>query len=109
MPKQRRRKTKGKWQPGESGNPKGRVPAHKIFSNLATEARKYADKALETVVELMGASNPANIRLAAAREVLDRGFGRAAQTLDLKADVQSTSLNPFADISPADQGWPVRY
>jgi hypothetical protein len=142
-PKQRRRTTKGKWQPGESGNPKGRVPAVKIFSNLATEARKFASTALETVVELMGASttesqrrylieitwffknapfsknptisitssncrhsstsHPANIRLAAAREVLDRGFGRSQVSVDLKADVATTSLKLFADISPADQ------
>ena len=56
-------------------------------SRLRKRAQTFGGKALETLAELMqGDKTPAPIRLAAAREVLDRGHGRptlgAGETVD---------------------------
>jgi hypothetical protein len=74
---------KGGFKPGQSGNPGGR--AKKAIGNLGAEARKYAGLALSTLVELCEGKHKAmpRDRLAAANALLDRGFGRPTQALDL--------------------------
>jgi hypothetical protein len=53
----------GRFEPGGVPNPKGRgAGAVKIFSNLATEARQYANKALATLVDLLEPQYPPNGR-----------------------------------------------
>ncbi len=39
----------------------------------------------------------------AAKSLLDRGYGKPQQSIDLKADVQQVSLNLFADFSDVDE------
>lgn len=69
-------------QPGEIRNPRGRPK--KDFS-LAALAQQHAEKAVLTLVEVMSneAATP-SARVSAASELLDRGFGRAPQTLDVE-------------------------
>jgi hypothetical protein len=45
-------------------------------SQLQSESRKLAQQALETLAKIMEGDGQDSIRLAAAREVLDRGYGR---------------------------------
>jgi hypothetical protein len=77
-------KTVGRPFPkGKSGNPGGRSRA---ITNLGVEARKYADLALETLVQVctgkLKSVTPRD-RVAAANALLDRGFGKPTQALDL--------------------------
>jgi hypothetical protein len=72
---------KGGFKPGRSGNPGGRP--RKAIGDLSAEARKYAGLALETIVKICAEAKMDRDRLAAARELLDRGFGRAVQAVDL--------------------------
>jgi hypothetical protein len=72
---------KGGWVKGQSGNPGGR--AKKAVGDLAAEARLYAGLALSTIVQICEKAKADRDRLAAARELLDRGFGRSVQALDL--------------------------
>jgi hypothetical protein len=72
---------KGGWVKGQSGNPGGR--AKKAVGDLAAEARLYAGLAIETIVQICEKAKADRDRLAAARELLDRGFGRSVQALDL--------------------------
>jgi hypothetical protein len=74
----------------------------RVITNLAEEARKHAGRAIDTLVELTSDDN-ANVRLNAATALLDRGFGKAAQSVELKADVQSVNLNVYQDLPEADQ------
>jgi chemotaxis receptor (MCP) glutamine deamidase CheD len=67
---------------GQSGNPSGR--RHKHIGDLSREARKYAKLALDVVVEICKKGAERN-RLAAAALLLDRGYGRPVQALDLLA------------------------
>jgi chemotaxis receptor (MCP) glutamine deamidase CheD len=67
---------------GQSGNPAGRPVKHII--DLSREARKYASLALDVIVEICKKGVERN-RLAAAALLLDRGYGKPLQSLDLLA------------------------
>jgi hypothetical protein len=100
----RGRLANGQFQPGTSGNPHGgALLKHRHFSNLAVAAREYAELALERLVYLVTDGDTHNVQLAAALALLDRGYGRPVATLDLKADIKSTNVNVFADLTPSDQ------
>lgn len=65
---------------GKSGNPTGRPKA--IFK-LGEEAQKHAQAALDALVA--GLADPdTRVKITAAKEILDRGFGKA---LTVTADV----------------------
>lgn len=58
------------FKPGQSGNPGGRP------KGIAAIARAHTDKAVEVLVDAMGNADP-RVRVAAAKEILDRGYGKA--------------------------------
>jgi Family of unknown function (DUF5681) len=71
---------KGGFQKGQSGNPSGRRRRH--IADLSREARVYANLALDTLVKICKDGIERN-RLTAARELLDRGYGRPVQAIDM--------------------------
>ena len=81
-------------QKGEVRNPRGRP---KKDYNLAELAQKHAEKAVMTLVEVMSdeKATPA-ARVTAASESLDRGFGRAPQSLAVKHEL--TFSEQFEDF-----------
>lgn len=70
---------KGVWQPGQSGNPKGRPS---IKGEVETLARTYTVEALETLADLMRNGVSDNVRMAAANALLNRGWGLPRQAID---------------------------
>jgi hypothetical protein len=86
---------------GKSGNPGGRP------KGLAAKAREYADRALEVLSEALDDDDP-KVRLAAAKEVLDRGYGKAvSMTADVSArldDLDDDTLNSAIDALRAAIG-----
>ena len=86
---------------GQSGNPGGRP------KGLAAKAREYADRALEVLSEALDDDDP-KVRLAAAKEVLDRGYGKAvSMTADVSArldDLDDDTLNSAIDALRAAIG-----
>jgi hypothetical protein len=98
------RQADGRWQKGLSGNPGGVSAAGwRIFSNLAVEARRYGNVALDNLVKLALHSESDTVKLGATVALLDRGFGRPTRTLDLRADIQSTAVNVIAELKPDDR------
>jgi hypothetical protein len=69
----------GGFRKGQSGNPGGLK--HKHIGDLSREARRYASLAVSTLVKIFRKGMERN-QLAAARELLDRGYGRPMQMID---------------------------
>ena len=70
---------------GKSGNPSGRpkklLPDGRSVSDLAKD---YTEVAVATLGEIMmSAETPAPARVSAAQALLDRGWGKAAQVVDM--------------------------
>ena len=73
--------SKGRFKPGESGNPGGRP---KEVAEVKALAREHTVAAINKMVEIMNApKSSGNTVLAAACAILDRGYGRPAQSVDL--------------------------
>jgi hypothetical protein len=109
---------KGYFIKGRSGNPAGRPrnpplqaeyapdPAaadRRIIPNVVVEARKYSALAIDTLVELTKDNYPGSTRYNAATALLDRGYGRPAQSLDLhlSADAITKRLSDMTDAELA--------
>lgn len=60
----------GRFLPGQTGNPGGRP------KGIAAIAREHTDKAVEVLVNAMDDGDP-RVRVVAAKEILDRGYGKA--------------------------------
>ncbi|WP_310538785.1 DUF5681 domain-containing protein [Phenylobacterium sp.] len=87
-----------KFASGISGNPGGRP---KKNDDLVQAARDKTVAALETLTSIMSNRRaPAAARVAAAREILDRGWGRPTQDVRLEAELTST-INTQAFIRPS--------
>lgn len=76
------------WVKGQSGNPGGRP------KGIAAKAREHTDKCIEVLVSALS-EDDAKTRIAAARELLDRGHGKP---LAMTADV----TNRLDDLNDAD-------
>jgi hypothetical protein len=109
---------KGYFVKGRSGNPAGRprnpplLPEYapdpaaadrRIIPNVVVEARKFSGLAVDTLVELTKDNHTDSTRFAAATALLDRGYGRPAQSLDLhlSADAITKRLNDMTDAELA--------
>jgi hypothetical protein len=67
------------------------------------EARRYSALAVDTLVELTKDNHADSTRYAAAAELLNRGYGRPAQSLDLhlSADAITKRLSDMTDAELA--------
>lgn len=87
-----------KFEKGQSGNPGGRP---KKNDELVAAARESTLAALDTLASIMLSKRaPAAARVAAAREILDRGWGRPTQDVRLEAELTAT-INTEAFIRPS--------
>ena len=109
---------KGWFVKGRSGNPSGRPknPAgfapntddpdgadRRTVGNQVIEARKFSGLAVDTLVELTKDNHTDSTRFGAATALLDRGYGRPAQSLDLhlSADAITKRLSDMTDAELA--------
>ena len=109
---------RGYFVKGRSGNPAGRpkdpplLPEYapepaaadrRSISNVVIEARKFSGLAVDTLVELTKDNHTDSTRFAAATALLDRGYGRPAQSLDLhlSADAITKRLSDMTDTELA--------
>jgi hypothetical protein len=78
MPQQQGEEQVGRFQPGQSGNPGGRPRTR--TAHIAKKARVHTEAALNALVKAL--SDPKSC-VAAARELLNRGYGQAPQHVEL--------------------------
>lgn len=79
---------------------KGRKPGvpNKATADVRAAAREYSAEALETLAGIMrGGKQPAAARVAAAKELLDRAFGKSTQPL--ANDPENPLTGPALDFS----------
>ena len=76
------------FKKGQSGNPGGRVG---VPAEGREMARRHSEEAIERLIHWMK-SDDGRISVAAANALLDRGFGRPAQLIDLSVDVVSRRI-----------------
>lgn len=75
------------FRKGQSGNPGGRP---KLPEEINAAARAHTKKAISTLVDVVqDAKAPASARVSAAQAILDRGWGRAQQQVDITAGVMT--------------------
>jgi hypothetical protein len=99
------RRPNGTMLPGHSANPGGRP---RVVAELRDLARAHTPDALKRLVELLHSKNE-HTALAAARELLDRGYGKPVQAVDKtehKLDIGSLFLEAVmgANKPPAVPG-----
>ena len=72
----------GQFLPGMSGNAGGRP---KLIGEVRDLARQFTEEAVETLASIMrNPESPTPARVAAAQALLDRGWGRAAQQVEVQ-------------------------
>jgi hypothetical protein len=76
------RDARGLWAAGNSGNPSGRPAKVKEIESLA---QAHTPQAFAKIVELLDCKD-ARVALAAANSILDRAFGKPAQSVAAKVE-----------------------
>jgi DNA-binding transcriptional MerR regulator len=71
-----------KFPKGKSGNPGGRP---KVLGDVQELARQYSPAAIVELARLALKAKNENARIAAIRELLDRGYGRSRQSMEVSA------------------------
>jgi hypothetical protein len=97
------RAANGCWIKGTSGNPSGRTKEVGIVRDLA---REHTTAAIETLVAICKDNKVSpSARVAAASALLDRGWGKASQAMDVSIEQRTslveilTQLNEFYESS----------
>src|SRR6516225_7105466 len=83
MPENRReteKRRKVKFRKGQSGNPGGRP---KVLGEVQELARQYAPTVIVELARLALRAKSETARIAAIRELLDRGYGRPRQVMEV--------------------------
>lgn len=85
----------GKYKAGESGNPGGRPKEYRTVVDLA---RKRTVRAVKVLTEIMeNSAADAGARVKAAATLLDRGWGKAPQVLEVQRTIKPREMS-LADI-----------
>lgn len=93
------------WKKGQSGNPAGRPPVPQEERDIRKMALKHADAALMTLVTAL-ASDSQSAAVQAAKELLDRAFGKSTQhtTSDVTVTHNGARENLQRKLAGLDRG-----
>ena len=75
------------FQPGQTGNPGGRPKKTDEERTLEQLCKEKTTEALDTILYLMVEGQQERARLAAAQYVMDRGWGKAKESIELSGMV----------------------
>jgi hypothetical protein len=80
------------WVKGQSGNPKGRPPADQ---DIAAMCRIHTAEAVQALVDTMRLKSHKD-RIPATLALLDRGWGKPKQQLEVSADADAIGMHLVA-------------
>ena len=84
----------------KTGGRKAGTP-NKATADIKAAAQAYTEDALATLAQIMKAGESEAARVAAANSILDRGFGKPRQSMDLDAQVKADfSTIELVGVSP---------
>lgn len=86
------------WKKGQSGNPGGRRKQDYRIKDLAQEHTEPALKMIRSIMD--DPKTVPSVKLAAANALLDRGYGKPAQTID--ATITRTDAVDMTDAELLD-------
>jgi Family of unknown function (DUF5681) len=84
-----------KFPKGQSGNPGGRP---KVIGEVQELARQYAPTAMIELARLALKAKSETARIAAIRELLDRGYGRSRQAMEISAPADDPIRQLFEEL-----------
>jgi hypothetical protein len=92
------------WQPGQSGNPKGRTPngtsvAEYVRQLCGPDAKPIID---QLVAIATGSHRDVRHRIEACKVLLDRGWGKAVETVNLHGSLATLDPARLARLSDAE-------
>lgn len=76
------RDNRGRFQPGQSGNPNGRS---RVDPEVMERMRRLAPAAVEAICECLSSSDE-RVKLEAAKQLLDRVLGKPVQSTEVSID-----------------------
>lgn len=72
---------------------------NKVTADVKAVAQEYGEEAVSTLAQIMrGSDMPPAARVSAAKELLDRGYGKAPQTIDQT----TTTKQPLPVLDPEE-------
>jgi hypothetical protein len=87
------------FKKGESGNPGGRP---RVIAELRALARAHAPDAIKELARLAIKAKSETARVAAIRELLDRGYGKAQQIVENEDDLSNKTAEELRKEVLAD-------
>lgn len=84
----------GRFPKGVSGNPGGRV---KGLTEITRLARQYTEEAIATLYGIMMNGGKDSDRVSAAQVIIDRGWGKAPQSVELTSE-EGGGLNVVLNV-----------
>jgi hypothetical protein len=89
------------FEKGKSGNPGGRPKRTPEEADLIEACRTKTPEALQTILELMEESDNDRVKLAAAQYVIERGWGKSPERIELLAATVDLTADDI-DLSPQE-------
>ena len=92
------------FQPGQTGNKGGRPKKTDEERTLEAMCKDKTPEALETILDIMGNGKQERAKLAAAQYVIDRGWGKAKESVELSGTVNLSIADQIKQAHEARRG-----
>lgn len=86
--------------PGERRGGRTKGTPNRITADIKALAQEYGAEAVEKLVEILRNSESDQAQIAAIKELLDRGFGKASQAVELSGAAKLIHSIEYTIVDP---------